>query len=60
MEKLLTLDLAAKRLGVAENTLRHWRQKGTGPRSARIGRRVMYRESDLKAWVDEQFSGGAA
>lgn len=60
-DKLLTLEEAAARLRVPENTLRFWRAQGkTGPKSARIGRRVMYRAADVEKWVQEQFADGVA
>ncbi len=60
--KLLTLDEAAERVRTSPNTMRYWRHKGDGPPSALIGRRVMYREDLLEAWVAEQFApeSGAA
>lgn len=48
---------AANRLGVAEGTLRYWRHVGAGPRSFRLGgRMVKYRVADLDAWLDEQYA----
>lgn len=42
---------------VPEATLRYWRYLGDrGPKSFRIGRRVMYRRSDVDAWVEEQYN----
>jgi hypothetical protein len=35
-------------------TLRYWRHLRTGPRSFRLGRRVLYRRDDLTAWIDDQ------
>ncbi len=35
-------------------TLRYWRHRGTGPRSFRLGRRVLYRADDLHSWIDAQ------
>jgi hypothetical protein len=35
-------------------TLRYWRHLGTGPRSFRLGRRVLYRSDDLRSWIDAQ------
>lgn len=58
--ELLTLQQVAERYNIAQNSLRYWRVQGTGPKSARIGRRVMYRAADVEAWVEEQFAGGAA
>ncbi|PJJ44210.1 MerR-like DNA binding protein [Glutamicibacter mysorens] len=37
-------------------TLRYYRHLGNkGPRSALLGGRVMYREQDVVAWLNEQF-----
>lgn len=54
--KLLTIEEAAPRCGTTVNTLRYWRHKGDGPPSARIGRRVVYREDLLDAWIEAQFA----
>jgi predicted DNA-binding transcriptional regulator AlpA len=59
VDKLLTLPEAAKMCRASDDTLRFWRYKGTGPPSARIGRRVLYRESEIVAWLDAQFAGDA-
>lgn len=56
MDRLLDISEVAERIGAPVGTLRFWRHKGTGPHSARIGRRVMYRESDVQAWLDKQFA----
>lgn len=40
-------------------TLRWWRHQGIGPRSFRLGaRKVMYRRSDVLAWLDQQYDAG--
>jgi predicted DNA-binding transcriptional regulator AlpA len=57
---LLTLEEAALLMRQPVNTLRYWRHIGKGPRSARLGARIMYRESDVAAWVDQAFERGAA
>lgn len=57
--RLLTLSEAAEILRASPDTLRYWRHIGTGPRSARFGRRVVYREDDVLAWVDAQFEQAA-
>jgi predicted DNA-binding transcriptional regulator AlpA len=60
--KLLRVPEVSALTGVPEATLRFWRHMGTGPQSAKLGRRVVYRESDVNAWVDAQFEtdSGAA
>ena len=52
--ELLTITEAAELLRAPVATLRYWRHLGTGPRSFRLGRRVLYRRDDLSAWIDAQ------
>ncbi len=52
---LLRVPDVAELTGIPEATLRFWRHAGTGPPSAKLGRRVVYREADVLAWVDRQF-----
>ncbi|MDB6136899.1 MAG: transcriptional regulator, MerR family [Verrucomicrobiales bacterium] len=56
---LLTLPEAAELLRAPVATLRYWRHLGSGPRSFRLGRRVLYRRDDVQAWVDAQRSSGS-
>lgn len=49
--ELLTIEEVATRLRTPVPTLRYWRHKGEGPRSFRLGRRVMYRSEDVEEWV---------
>lgn len=55
MKLLLTYPDVSEMTGIPVNTLRAWRQKNRGPTSTRIGRRVVYREEDVRAWIDAQF-----
>lgn len=55
MDKLLRIDDVAEMTGISANTLRFWRHKGTGPPSAKFGRRIVYREAEILAWIDAQF-----
>lgn len=50
--ELLTITEAAELLRAPVATLRYWRHRNTGPRSFRLGRRVLYRRDDLRAWID--------
>lgn len=69
VEKLLRIEDVAEMTGVPVNTLRYFRHLSTnpkieervqvGPRSAKLGRRIVYREADVIAWVDEQFDQAA-
>lgn len=54
-DDLLTTSEAAAILRVPDGTCRYWRHLGTGPRSARLGRRVVYRRGDLDAWIAASF-----
>jgi excisionase family DNA binding protein len=58
--ELLTITEAAELLRAPVATLRYWRHLGTGPRSFRLGRRVLYRRDDLTAWIGAQHDQGAS
>lgn len=55
--ELLLLPEVAAMTRLSEDTIRWLRHKGTGPRSGRLGRRVVYRRSDVQAWIDAGFEG---
>lgn len=52
---LLTTTEAAEFLHVPVATLRHWQATGKAPRSARMGKRRMWRREDLEAWTASKF-----
>ena len=52
--ELLTLAEAAALLRTPVATLRYWRHLGVGPKSFRLGRRVVYWRADLISWLTEQ------
>jgi hypothetical protein len=51
MEMLLTPREASVALRCSERSLERLRCSGTGPRYIKTTRRVLYRESDLEAWL---------
>lgn len=51
---LLTTAEASQHLNVPIGTLHYWRSIGEGPKSMKLGRRVMYRREALEAFVSEQ------
>lgn len=53
--KLLTLGEAAQVLRKTPAQLRWMRHNGTGPKGAKLGGRVMYREQDVIDWVNAAF-----
>ena len=52
--ELLTITEAADLLRAPVATLRYWRHLDRGPKSFRLGRRVLYRRADLRTWIDAQ------
>ncbi|MFI7584849.1 helix-turn-helix transcriptional regulator [Kocuria sp. M1N1S27] len=55
-DKLFTLEETAEMLRKTPAALRYQIHKGTAPRSAKILGRRMFRESDVVAFIDAQFS----
>lgn len=53
---LMTTAEAAELLRTSPETLRYWRYVDMGPRSAKLGRRVMYRRADVEQWIEAQFA----
>jgi DNA-binding transcriptional MerR regulator len=53
---LRTLEEVSEMTRTPAATLRFWRHKGTGPKSFKVGRRVMYREEDVAAWLEAQYA----
>jgi predicted DNA-binding transcriptional regulator AlpA len=58
-DKILNVNEVSHITRVPIPTLRWWRHQGTGPKSFKLGpRKVMYKESDVLAWLDEQYNAG--
>lgn len=55
-EKLLKPAEVAEILDIPLQTLYSWRRKRQGPPAARMGRHLRYRQPDVRAWIDQQFS----
>ncbi|CAN5643124.1 hypothetical protein BH10ACT8_BH10ACT8_25580 [soil metagenome] len=51
---LLTTAEVAEITRAPASTVRYWRHLGVGPRSFRVGRRVVYRRCEVTAWLLEQ------
>jgi hypothetical protein len=48
---LLNQQEASLWLKLSERTLERFRLTGDGPRYTKLGRRVLYRQDDLEAWI---------
>lgn len=57
---LWTIDDVAEYLGRSRRAVEWMVYAGTGPKSALIAGRRMFRESDIEAWIDEQFEKESA
>jgi len=53
-DELLTLDEVAEILQASPNTVRWWRQMGSGPEFFKIGRRLYTTVGGLRRWIREQ------
>lgn len=51
---ILDTKAAAAYLGQPSSTLAYWRSTGYGPRFFTMGRRIMYRRSELERFVERQ------
>jgi predicted DNA-binding transcriptional regulator AlpA len=58
--ELLTLPEVAAMTRQSQATLRWLRHDGRGPKSGKLGRRVVYRRADVEAWIAAAFEGPPA
>ena len=54
IERLLNGPITAERLGIKPRTLELWRKKNIGLPYVCVGRRRMYREVDVEAFIKRQ------
>ena len=54
LPQLLTTRELADRLGVPISTVRFWRGRGEGPPGFKLGKRVVYRTTDVARWLELQ------
>jgi predicted DNA-binding transcriptional regulator AlpA len=52
--RLLDIHEVSARTRAPVETLRYWRQQGVGPKAFRLGRRLVWDESEVERWLDEQ------
>jgi predicted DNA-binding transcriptional regulator AlpA len=54
-DRLLYVEEVAEMLRKSPASVRFMIHAGTAPKSAKLGGRRMFRESDVLAWIDAQF-----
>lgn len=55
--EIIGITQVAELTKVPEATLRYWRYLGDrGPKSFKVGRRVMYRRADVDQWIEELYA----
>ena len=57
-QTLLTVAEVAQRLHVSLNTVRRWRQRGSGPSFVMAGKHLVTTTDDLDAWIERRLDGG--
>lgn len=53
MDDFMTTEEVAAILRAPAATLRYWRHTNKGPRSFRVGRRVLYARADVERFLEE-------
>lgn len=56
MTEYLTTQEVAEMVRAPAETIRYYRHVSKGPRSFKVGRRVLYRREDVEAWLEEQYT----
>lgn len=51
-DRYVTTAEVAELCRTSPETVRYWRHIGKGPHSFKLGRKVLYLEADVKAWLD--------
>jgi predicted DNA-binding transcriptional regulator AlpA len=60
MDRMLTTEEVADLLRTSPATVRYWRHVGKGPKSFKVGRRVLYAGNDVEVWISEARRAGGA
>ena len=61
MSEYLTTAEVAELLRAPVETCRYWRHVGKGPKSFKVGRRVLYAAEDVESFISEaRHKGGVA
>ncbi|MGV9481340.1 helix-turn-helix transcriptional regulator [Gordonia aichiensis] len=49
----MTTAEVAQLVRTSPETVRYWRHIGKGPKSFKVGRRVLYNAADVTAWLEQ-------
>ena len=60
MPKNLVTAEVAELVRAPIETVRYWRHVGKGPKSFKVGRRVLYAIEDVEAWIEQAKANTAA
>lgn len=60
MTEILYQEEVAAKLKRPLSTLRYWRHTGDGPKSFKLGGRVVYKLEDVEQWIEAQYTDAAA
>ena len=53
-DPLLTTEDVCDLLGVPVTTLYKWRERKSGPKGFKVGKRIRWRRSEINRWLAEQ------
>jgi predicted DNA-binding transcriptional regulator AlpA len=56
LTEILLMPEVSKLTRIPMSTLRYYRHTSQGPRSFLLGNRVVYRRSDVEAWIESQYA----
>lgn len=59
MDRYYTTAELAGLYRTTPSTIRYWRHTGYGPNGVKVGRRVLYAESEVRRWDETVRSSGA-
>lgn len=58
VDNYMTTQEVATACRTSPETVRYWRHIRKGPRSFKLGRRVLYKRTDVDAWLEQCYAAG--
>ena len=59
MPEILLLEEVSELTRIPVPSLRFYRHAGKGPKSFRLGNRVVYKKADVEAWIEQRYNAEA-